>query len=170
MAEPVIRAAAPGDAAAILRLIKELAAFEREPDAVVATEADLVRDGWGPTPRFSCRIAELDGEVCGFTLWFFNYSTWRGRAGIYLEDIYVTPAARGRGVGERLIRDLAEIAAARGAWRLDFNVLHWNPARGFYEKLGVRHLADWLPYRIDGEALRGLAEGRDQARGSTDEA
>ncbi|HLY54969.1 MAG TPA: GNAT family N-acetyltransferase, partial [Stellaceae bacterium] len=85
MSEPVIRDAVPGDAAAILRLIKELAAFEREPDAVVATAADLVRDGWGPTPRFSCRIAELDGEVCGFALWFFNYSTWRGRAGIYLE-------------------------------------------------------------------------------------
>ena len=156
MAEITIREAVPEDAGTILALIRELAAYEREPDAVVATEADLRRDGWGETPRFSCRIALLDGRPCGFTLWFFNYSTWRGRAGIYLEDLYVAGWARGHGVGELLVRDMAAIAVRHGAERLDFNVLSWNPARGFYEKLGIRHLADWVPYRIDGAALQAL--------------
>ncbi len=153
-----IRAAEPEDVPVILQLIRDLAIFEKQPDAVVATEADLLRDGWGPTPRFGCRIAELDGVPCGFALWFYNYSTWEGRAGIYLEDLYVSPAARGRGVGEKLVIDVAQIAVAEGARRLDLNVLGWNPARAFYHRLGVTHRDDWLPYRVDGEALRQLAK------------
>jgi len=153
-----IRAAEPADVPVILQLIRDLAMFEKQPDAVVATEADLLRDGWGPTPRFGCRIAELDGVACGFALWFYNYSTWEGRAGIYLEDLYVSPAARGRGVGEQLVIDVAKIAVAEGARRLDLNVLGWNPARAFYHRLGVTHRDDWLPYRVDGEALRQLAK------------
>jgi GNAT superfamily N-acetyltransferase len=157
MADIEIRDAVPGDAPTILQFIQELATFEREPDAVVATEADLLRDGWGPTPRFSCRIAEFDGKPCGFALWFFNYSTWVGRAGIYLEDFYVSPWARGRGVGERLIVDLAAIAVHHGARRLDLSVLEWNPAREFYHRLGIKRHPDFLPYRIEGDALKALS-------------
>ena len=152
----VIRDAVPEDVPLILGMIKELAAFEWQPDAVVATEADLLRDGWGPNPRFSCRMALLDGEVCGFTLWFFNYSTWRGRAGIHVEDFYITPSARGRGVGQAMIRDLAALAVRHGATRLDLNVLQSNPARQFYERLGITHLVEWLPYRLTGDALQRL--------------
>jgi GNAT superfamily N-acetyltransferase len=157
MPEITIRDARPEDVPAILRFIKELAAFERQPEAVLATEADLLRDGFGPTPRFSCRMALLDDAPVGFALWFRNYSTWEGRAGIYLEDLYVTDAARHYGVGRRLIADLAAIAVAEGAPRLDLSVLDWNPARGFYEKLGLEHRGDWLFYRAEGEALRRLA-------------
>ena len=157
MTEIQIRDALPADVPAILRMIRELAEFERQPDSVVATEADLLRDGWGPQQRFSCRMAELDGAVCGFALWFYNYSTWEGRAGIYLEDLYVSPAARGRGVGERLIVDLAALAVREGLCRLDLSVLDWNPARDFYHRLGLEQRADWVPYRITGAALRALA-------------
>ncbi len=152
-----IRDAAPEDVPAILRLIRDLAEFERQPDAVVATEADLLRDGWGPQKRFSCRLAERDGAVVGFALWFYNYSTWEGRAGLYLEDLYVSPEARGQGLGERMIVDLAQIAVREGLRRLDLSVLEWNPARGFYDRLGLEHRSDWLPYRITGEALKALA-------------
>jgi GNAT superfamily N-acetyltransferase len=158
MDEIRIRAATPEDVPVILQLVRELAAFEKQPDAVVATEADLLRDGWGPTPRFGCSIAELNGAPCGFALWFYNYSTWEGRAGIYLEDLYVSPAARGRSIGEKLMIEVARIAVAEGARRLDFNVLDWNPARAFYHRLGITHRDDWLPYRIDGEALKLLAK------------
>jgi GNAT superfamily N-acetyltransferase len=153
MSDIVIRDAVPADVPKILELVKELATFEREPEAVIATEADFLRDGWGPSPRFFCRMAELDGRVCGFALWFFNYSTWRGHAGLYIEDLYVSPWARGHGIGARLVKDLARIAVAEGASRLDLSVLEWNPAREFYHRLGLVHRADWLPYRIEGEAL-----------------
>ncbi|HVJ54533.1 MAG TPA: GNAT family N-acetyltransferase [Aliidongia sp.] len=158
MDEIRIRAAVPEDVPVILALIRELARFEKQPDAVVATEADLLRDGWGPTPRFGCAIAELNGAPCGFALWFYNYSTWEGRAGIYLEDLYVSPAARGKSIGEKLMVEVARIAVAEGARRLDLNVLDWNPARAFYHRLGITHRDDWLPYRIDGEALKQLAK------------
>jgi len=152
-----IRDAAPEDVPAILSLIRALAEFEKQPDAVVATEADLLRDGWGPQKRFSCRLAELDGAVVGFALWFYNYSTWEGRAGLYLEDLYVSPEARGRGLGERMIVDLAQIAVREGLRRLDLSVLDWNPARDFYHRLGLQHRSDWQLYRITGEALAALA-------------
>jgi len=157
MAKIHLRDAVPADVPTILALITELAIFEREPDAVVATEADLLRDGFGPKKRFSCRVAELDGRVVGFVLWFFSYSTWLGRAGIYLEDLYVAESARGHGLGRRLIVDMAQVAVRHDAQRLDLSVLEWNPARGFYERLGIQPRADWLPYRIDGAALQQLA-------------
>jgi GNAT superfamily N-acetyltransferase len=153
----VLRDARPEDVPAILTMIRELAAFEREPDAVVATEADLLRDGFGPHPRFGCRVAEIDGAAAGFALWHFTYSTWLGRAGIHLEDLYVSPWARGAGLGEKLLIDIAALAIRHGAQRLDLAVLDWNPARGFYHRLGLAHRADWLPYRIDGAALAALA-------------
>ncbi|MEI9983686.1 MAG: GNAT family N-acetyltransferase [Aliidongia sp.] len=157
MPEIFIRDAVPEDVPAILRMIRELAEFERQPDAVVATEADLLRDGWGPQKRFACRIGEFEGAVAGFALWFPNYSTWEGRAGIYLEDLYVSPAVRGHGVGEQMIVDLAQIAIREGFRRLDLSVLDWNPARNFYLRLGLEYRSDWLSYRISGEALAVLA-------------
>jgi GNAT superfamily N-acetyltransferase len=157
MPETRIRDAVPEDVPAILAMIRALAEFEREPDAVVATEADLRRDGWGPQKRFSCRIAEIDKSVCGFALWFYSYSTWEGRAGIYLEDLYVVPEARGQGLGEQLVADLARLAVHEGCRRLDLSVLDWNPARDFYHRLGFEHRADWAPYRVSGDALNALA-------------
>lgn len=154
----VVRPAAPADAGTILRLIRELAAFENLLDHVRASEADILRDGFGPAPRFECLLAELDGEAMGFALFFHNYSTFEGRAGIYLEDIYVAPAARGRGLGRALMARLAQVAIERGCARLDLWVLHWNPARDFYRGLEFEHMADWLPYRLQGAALRRLAD------------
>jgi GNAT superfamily N-acetyltransferase len=162
MSEIEIRDTMPADVGTLLQLIKDLAAFEREPDAVKTTEADLLRDGFGPEPRFLSRLARLDGRPAGFTLFFPNYSTWEGRAGLYLEDIFVAEWARGHGVGRRLMQDLAAIAVARGWTRFDFSVLGWNPARAFYHALGFDHRAEWLPYRMSGEALKDFAAGRER--------
>jgi GNAT superfamily N-acetyltransferase len=152
-----VRPARREDAAIILGFVKELAAFEREPDAVKATEADLIRDGWGAERRFEAVIAELEGAPCGFALFFHNYSTWEGRAGLYIEDLYVAERARRHGAGRALVAEVARIAVARGCGRLELAVLDWNPARGFYEKLGLTRMTEWLPYRASGAALRLLA-------------
>src|SRR5262249_22475110 len=148
MPEILIRAAGLDDVPTLLQLVRELAAFEREPDAVKATEADFQRDGFGPERRFEARIGLIDGRPAGFTLFFPNWSTWEGRAGLYLEDIYVAEWARGLGLGRRLMADLAAIAVARGWSRFDFTVLAWNPARDFYKTLGFAHRDEWLPYRM----------------------
>jgi GNAT superfamily N-acetyltransferase len=153
-----IRPARAGDAAAIVRLVRELAEYEKLADHVRITEADVLRDGFGERPRFECLLAELDGEAVAFALFFHNYSTFEGRPGIYLEDLHVTEAARGLGIGRRLMGRLAALALERGCRRLELWALHWNPAHDFYERLGFRQMEDWLPYRIDGDALRHLAE------------
>jgi GNAT superfamily N-acetyltransferase len=158
MSRIAIRDATPDDVPTILRFIRELAEFEREPHAVKATEADLRRDGFSEPRRFEARMGLLDGTPAGFTLFFPTYSTWEGRAGIWLEDLYVTPAARGSALGRALVADLAAIAVKRGFRRLDLSVLDWNPARGFYQKLGVERLEGWLQYRVTGDALRRLAQ------------
>lgn len=158
MPETRIRLADAADAALILEMIHALATFEEERDKVVATLDDIRREGFGPNPAFECLIAESDGRSAGFALFFHNYSTWTGRRGIYLEDFYVHAWARGRGVGEALLRRLAGLALERGCARLDLWVLDWNPARGFYERLGITHMQDWLPYRCRGEALHRLAK------------
>jgi len=155
-----IRPATAGDAAAIVRLVRDLAEYEKLADHVRITEADVLRDGFGERPRFECLLAEVDGEVVAFALFFHNYSTFEGRPGIYLEDLHVTEAARGLGIGRRLMGRLAALALERGCRRLDLWALHWNPARDFYERLGFRQMEDWLPYRVDGDALRRLAEER----------
>ena len=152
-----IREATPADAPLILAFVRDLARFERAPDAVKASEADLLRDGWGAERRFEARIAMVDGRAAGFALFFANYSTWAGRAGLYVEDLFVADWARGRGAGRALIADLARIAVSRGWARLDLAVLDWNPAREFYAKLGLAHREEWLPYRVAGAALEQLA-------------
>jgi GNAT superfamily N-acetyltransferase len=152
-----IRFATIDDAGLLLRLIRDLAAYERAPNGVVATEEDLRRYGFGPERQFEALLAFLDGEPAGFALFHPRFSTWLGRPGVYLEDLFVTQAARGKGVGRRLMTRLAAIAIERGWERIDFQVLDWNPARGFYRRLGIEHLGDWLRYGGDAAALRRLA-------------
>jgi GNAT superfamily N-acetyltransferase len=154
-----IRPATPVDVPQILAFIRELALYEREPDAVLATEADLLRDGFGETKRFYCIIAEIDTSPAGFALYFYNYSTWRGHHGIRLEDLYVTPEKRGQGIGKALLRHLARIAVEQGCPRLEWDVLAWNtPAIAVYESIGAQILTEWRIMRLSGEALTTLAQ------------
>ena len=164
MPDIAIRFATADDAGLLLRLIRELAAFEKSPDAVVATEADLVRHGFGPNPQFEAILAFRDGEPAGCALFHTRFSTWLGRPGLYLEDLYVTEEARGQGVGRRLMARLASIAVERGWGRIDFHVLDWNPAREFYHRLGMDHLGEWLRYGGDEAALKRLAKEDRQDR------
>ncbi len=157
-----IRIATPEDVPQILAFIRELAEYEREPDAVHATEADLLRDGFGATKRFDCLMAELyeDGveTAIGLALYFHNYSTWRGHAGIHVEDLYVRPEYRGKGIGKALLTRVGAIAVAEGCSRLQWDVLEWNaPAIGFYEQMGAKMLTEWRTMRVTGEALPELA-------------
>ncbi len=153
-----LRPATPDDVPEILALIRELAEYERDPDAVVTTEADLLRDGFGEDPRFHVVMALWDGEVAGMAFYFFNYSTWDGRPGVYLEDIFVRPPYRGRRIGRALMRYLAQVTLREGGTRLVLQVLDWNePAIGFYERMGVGMMGEWLTMRVRDEALRELA-------------
>ena len=154
----LIRPATPDDVPQILAFIRELALYEREPDAVLATEADLLRDGFGPTPRFRCLIAESENSPVGFALFFTSYSTWRGHHGIRLEDIYVPPGHRGQGIGKALLQAVARIAVAEGCPRLEWDVLAWNqPAIDFYHSQGAVKLEEWRIMRVADEALASLA-------------
>lgn len=162
-----IRPAVAADVPVILRFIRELAAYEHALDSVKATEADLLRDGWCQAPdgsplgtpaRFRALIAERAGEPVGFALYFTSYSTWVGRHGIRLEDIYVTPARRGAGVGRALFQELARVALAEVCGRLEWDVLTWNaPAIGFYQRLGATTQDEWRTMRLTGEALEAVA-------------
>ena len=157
----MIRAATRADVATILQFVRDLAAFEREPDAVAATEAMLAQALFGERPAAEAVIAEDAGHPLGFALFFHNFSTWTGRRGLYLEDLYVTPAARGRGVGKALLRHLAGLAVARDCARFEWSVLDWNAdAIGFYRSIGAVGMEDWTIQRVTGDALRALA-GRD---------
>jgi len=158
MASLLIRPATSDDVPLILRFIRELAEYEREPDAVLATEADLLRDGWGQQPRFLCVIAEYAGEAAGFALYFTSYSTWRGHHGIRLEDLYVTPAHRSKGIGKALLAHVASVAVAEGCPRLEWDVLNWNaPAIAVYQRLGATTQTEWSIMRLSGDALTALA-------------
>ena len=157
MSNVTVRFATAADVDVILEFIKGLAAFEHEPDAVRTTTADLLRDGFGDPPKFEVLIAERGETPLGFALFFPTYSTWEGRGGIHLEDIFVLEEERGHGVGYKLMTTLAALAVERGCARLELSVLDWNPARKFYHRLGMAHQEEWLPYRIDGEALIALA-------------
>jgi GNAT superfamily N-acetyltransferase len=153
-----IRAATAADVAQILTFIRALATYERASDAVSATEAGLLRDGFGPNPFYQCLIAEQDGKPAGFALYFFNYSTWMGRPGIYLEDLFVEPEFRGIGIGKALLREVAAIAVAKGCRRMQWEVLDWNtPSIDFYRAMGAKFLDEWRNVRLDGEALARLA-------------
>lgn len=153
-----VRPTVPADAATIVRFVQGLAAFEREPpQSVRLSEADILRDGFGHRPAFEVLIAERGRRPVGFALFFPNYSTWEGRPGLYIEDLFVEEAERGRGVGRALLAACARLATQRGWRRLELAVLDWNPARGFYESLGMRQSKQWLPYRLDPAAVQALA-------------
>ena len=157
---PTLRPARADDVPLILALVRELAEYERAPDACHATEAALATTLFGPAPQAEVVIAEWEAEPAGFALFFHNYSTWEARRGPYLEDLFVRPAFRGRGVGRALLRHLAGIAVARGCGRFEWSVLDWNaPALGFYRALGARAMDEWTVMRVDGDALRALAAG-----------
>ena len=155
----MIRPATTVDVGTILRFVRDLAAFERAPDAVAATEDMLAAALFGPHPAAEAVIAEDDNEPLGFALFFHNFSTWTGRRGLYLEDLYVTPEARGKGVGTALLRHLAGLAVARGCGRFEWSVLDWNAdAIAFYRAMGATGLDEWTVQRVEGDALLRLAE------------
>jgi GNAT superfamily N-acetyltransferase len=158
MTELIIRQATPADVPQILAFIHELAEYEREPDAVLATEADLLRDGFTEPRRFECLMAAWAGAPAGFALYFHSYSTWAGHAGIYLEDLFVRPAFRGKGIGKSLLSSVAAIAAAEGCPRLEWSVLDWNqPSIDFYQQMGAVMKTEWKGMRVSGDALTALA-------------
>ncbi len=153
-----IRPAEPADCALLLAFVRELALYEKQPEEVAATEGDFLRDGFGERPRFEAAIADWNGEPAGFALWFYNYSTWTGRHGLYLEDLFVRPTYRGRGIGKALLVHLARLARTQGCARYQWQVLDWNtPSIRFYEALGARKLPEWITMRVDGPALAALA-------------
>jgi len=153
-----LRPAKPADVPVILQLVRALAQYERAPEAVVATEQDFLRHGFGPSPRFSVLLAEDEGKAAGFALWFFTFSTWLGKPGLFLEDLFVRPELRGRGIGKALMLELARIAVREGCGRFEWNVLDWNqPSIDFYRSLGARQLDEWVGCRLEGDALRALA-------------
>ena len=158
-----IRAATPADTPLILDLIRALATYERAPDAVKATAADLLRDGFGDHPCFECLIAESAGpevqpEPAGFALFFYNYSTWRGRQGIHLEDLFVLPRFRGQGIGKALLARVAARAAEQGCVRLQWDVLDWNQtAIDFYQGLGAQFLEEWRIMRVNDQGIHAMA-------------
>jgi len=152
-----VRSAVATDAALIVRLITALAVYEKLEHEAIAGEEDIVRELFGAAPKVFCDIAEWDGEAVGFALWFYTFSTFLGRHGIWLEDLFVAPAARGRGVGKGLLRHLARRCVAENLGRLEWAVLDWNtPAIDFYRSQGAIMLDDWERCRVDGDALRRL--------------
>ncbi len=154
----LIRAAEPADVPVILQLIHDLAVYEREPDAVRNT-ADALHDAlFGDRPTIYAHVLEADEDIQGFALWFLNYSTWEGVNGVYLEDLYVRPEARGAGHGKALLAHLASIAAERGYARMEWSVLNWNePSIRFYESLGATNQTEWSTFRLTGDALADVA-------------
>ena len=153
-----IRPATRADIPLMMTFIRALAAYEHAPEAVIATPADLERDGFGANPFYFCLIAEHNGQPAGFALYFFNYSTWMGRPGIYLEDLFVQPELRGLGIGKLLLERVAAIAVEKGCLRLQWAVLDWNtPAIDFYRAMGGEFLDEWRSVRVSGEALTRLA-------------
>ena len=153
-----IKPASPADTPIILQLIRELAEFERLLHEVQATQEQLREQLFGARPGAEVVIARMGDEVAGFALFFHNFSTFLGRPGLYLEDLFVVPEARGRGIGRALLTRLAAVAVARGCGRLEWSVLDWNaPAVGFYERMGARVMTEWRICRLTGEALDRVA-------------
>lgn len=158
--ELTITIATEEDAPLILAFIKALAEYERLADAVVATEAGLLKSLFGPRPYAECVIARWNGEPAGFALFFHNFSTFLAQPGIYLEDLFVKPEFRGKGLGRSLLRHLARLAVERDCGRLEWSVLDWNEsAIGFYKSIGAAPLDEWTIFRLRGDALSRLADG-----------
>lgn len=153
-----IAPATPEDVPQIWQFVFELAIYEREPEAVIATKEDFHRVLFCESPR-AYAVMCRDGDIpIGFALYFYNFSTWLGRHGLYLEDLYVTPEHRGKGAGKALLQHLAGIAVAEGCGRFEWSVLDWNqPAIDFYESMGAKPQSEWVGYRLTGEALQALA-------------
>lgn len=162
MTEPTVRPALPADVPALHALVRALATYEREPDAVEATPDDLAAALFAPDPRVHCHVAEVTDDggapvLAGLAIWFVSFSTWRGRHGIWLEDLFVDPAHRGAGLGRRLLATLAAECTANGWTRLEWAVLDWNaPAQGFYRAIGAAPQDEWTTWRLDGDGLRAL--------------
>ena len=155
-----VRTARPGDVPDVLALVRELATYEREPDAVETTGQMLHDALFGPSPVASCHVAVLDGQVVGMALWYVTFSTWKGVPGLWLEDLFVRESARGTGLGRALLQTLAAVCVDRGYARFEWWVLDWNaPAIGFYASLGAVPQDEWTVHRVDGDALRELAGG-----------
>jgi len=154
-----IRPARRTDVPAIVAMVHELAAFERAPDECHLTAEQLESALFADRPALFGHVARLGRETVGMALWFLNFSTWRGAHGIYLEDLYVRPSARGTGVGRALLAALARECTDRGYERLDWWVLRWNPAREFYHSIGAAAMDEWVPYRLTGAELTALARG-----------
>lgn len=158
MSNLTIRAATQDDAQTILNFVRELAIYEKAEHEVEATSSHITRTLFGTDSTAHCILCESDGQPVGFAVYFFNYSTWQGRNGLYLEDLYVSQHARGMGAGKLLLTHLAAIAVKNDCGRFEWSVLDWNaPAIEFYESLGARAQSEWVKYRLDGEALTALA-------------
>ena len=156
-----IRRITPSDVERVVTLVHELADYEKAADQCHLTSADLRAALFGPSPALFGHVAELDGEVVGFALWFLSFSTWRGVYGLYLEDLFVRPAHRGSGLGRALVVTLARECVERGYARFEWSVLDWNaPAIGFYESLGATPVDGWTRYRLADDALTALGEQR----------
>ena len=158
MTDAAVRPATPDDVPELVAMIRELAEYERALPEVEATEKHLHGTLFADEPAVFAHVLEVDGEVAGMAIWFLNYSTWLGAHNLYLEDLFVRPQHRGGGAGRLLLQTLAEICVQRGYRRLEWWVLDWNPARGFYDALGAQALTEWIPYRVSGEALGRLAD------------
>ena len=159
VSEIKVRAATVDDVELLHRFSVDLATYEDEPGAVTSTPQTLARDGFGENPQFAALIAERAGKPVGFALYTFNYSVWTAARGVFIEDIWVVPEERRNGVARALMAALAQECRAKGYRRIDLNVLDWNPARGFYERIGFRWIRNWLPYRLSGELLEKAAAG-----------
>lgn len=154
-----IRPACAEDSALILRFITDLAIYEKAEEAVIATETDIRDSLFAEDSTTSALICELDGAAVGFAVYFFNYSTWLGKHGLYLEDLYVSPEFRGAGAGKALLKHLAQLAISKNCGRFEWSVLDWNePAIGFYKSIGAQPQDEWVGYRLSGKALTDLAE------------
>jgi GNAT superfamily N-acetyltransferase len=162
-----IRNTTIADVPLILDFIRRLAEYEREPNSAVATEDDLRRDGFGPNPKYRCVIAEWNSQPAGFAFFFYNYSTWKGRPGLYLEDLFVLPEMRGKGIGKALLEYLAQIALRENCYGIVWQVLEWNqPAIEFYNALGATTMDEWETMRVMGPALSRLAGKAEEASSS----
>jgi GNAT superfamily N-acetyltransferase len=154
-----MRPATADDAPLLMHFVRELAIYEKAEHEVLATEADLRRDMFGPESRVEALICELEDEPIGHAIFFMNYSTWLGKYGIFLEELYITPERRGTGAGKALLKRVAQIAVSRDCGRFEWNVLDWNePAIRFYESLGAEPLSEWVGYRLTGSALQSLGD------------